>query len=47
MSKLGKRLIRAAKEARNIAQGKAKASSYRIHRSFRLVSKASCFRPKP
>ena len=31
MSKLGKRLIRAAKEARNIAQGKAKASSYRIH----------------
>jgi putative transcriptional regulator len=31
MSKLGKRLIRAAKEARSIAQGKAKASTYRIH----------------
>lgn len=31
MSKLGRKLIRAAKEARTIARGKAKASSYRIH----------------
>jgi putative transcriptional regulator len=33
MSKLGKKLIRAAKEARAIARGEAKASSYRIHSS--------------
>jgi hypothetical protein len=31
MSKLGKRLIRSAKEARSIARGEAKATSYRIH----------------
>ena len=31
MSKLGRKLIRAAKEARAIARGEAKASSYRIH----------------
>jgi putative transcriptional regulator len=31
MSKLGKKLIRAAKEARAIARGEAKPSSYRIH----------------
>jgi len=31
MSKLGKKLIRAAKEARTIARGEAKPSSYRIH----------------
>jgi putative transcriptional regulator len=31
MSKLGKRLLRAAKEARSIARGEAKASTYRIH----------------
>lgn len=31
MSKLGKKLIRAAKEARAIARGEAKASTYRIH----------------
>ena len=31
MSKLGKKLIRAAKEARSVARGEAKASSYRLH----------------
>ena len=31
MSKLGKKLIRSAKEARTIARGEAKPSSYRIH----------------
>jgi putative transcriptional regulator len=31
MSKLGKRLIRAAKEARSIARGEMKPSTYRIH----------------
>ena len=31
MSKLGKKLIRSAKEARSIARGEAKAASYRIH----------------
>ena len=31
MSKLGKRLIRAAKEARAFARGEAKTSDYRIH----------------
>jgi len=31
MSKIGKRLIRSAKEARAIARGEAKPSSYRIH----------------
>jgi putative transcriptional regulator len=31
MSKLGKRLLRAAKEARSIARGEAKASTYRIY----------------
>jgi len=31
MSKLGKKLLRAAKEARTIARGEAKASTYRIH----------------
>ena len=31
MSKLGKKLLRAAKEARTIARGEAKASNYRIH----------------
>jgi putative transcriptional regulator len=31
MSKLGKRLLHAAKEARGIARGEAKASTYRIH----------------
>jgi putative transcriptional regulator len=31
MSKLGKKLIRAAKEARAIARGEAKPSNYRIH----------------
>ena len=31
MSKFGKKLIRAAKEARAIARGEAKPSSYRIH----------------
>lgn len=31
MSKLGKKLIRAAKEARTIARGEAKSSRYRIH----------------
>jgi putative transcriptional regulator len=31
MSKLGKKLIRAAKEARAIVRGAAKPSSYRIH----------------
>lgn len=31
MSKLGRKLIRAAKEARAIARGKAKTSNYRIH----------------
>jgi len=31
MSKLGKKLIRAAKEARAVARGEARASSYRVH----------------
>jgi hypothetical protein len=31
MSKLGKKLIRSAKEARSIAQGETKAATYRIH----------------
>ena len=31
MSKLGKKLIRAAKEARAFARGEAKAANYRIH----------------
>lgn len=31
MSKLGKKLILAAKEARIIARGKAKSSTYRVH----------------
>ncbi len=31
MSKLGKRLLRAAKEARSIARGEAKSSTYRVH----------------
>ena len=31
MSSLGKRLIASAKEARQIARGKAEPSSYRIH----------------
>jgi putative transcriptional regulator len=31
MSKLGKKLLRAAKEARAIARGEAKPSCYRIH----------------
>jgi putative transcriptional regulator len=31
MSKLGRKLIRAAKEARTIARGEAKASTYRVH----------------
>jgi hypothetical protein len=31
MSKLGKKLIRSAKEARSIARGEAKAATYRIH----------------
>jgi putative transcriptional regulator len=31
MSKLGERLIRSAREARLIAQGKAVPSSYRVH----------------
>jgi putative transcriptional regulator len=31
MGKLGQRLIRAAKEARSIARGQAKTSTYRIH----------------
>jgi putative transcriptional regulator len=31
MGKLGRKLIRAAKEARAIARGEAKAATYRIH----------------
>jgi putative transcriptional regulator len=31
MSKFGKRLIKAAKEARAIARGQAKPDSYRVH----------------
>jgi hypothetical protein len=31
MSKLGKKLIRSAKEARSIARGEAKAAACRIH----------------
>lgn len=31
MSKLGKRLIASAKEARKIAQGKADPATYRVH----------------
>jgi hypothetical protein len=31
MSKLGKKLIGSAKEARSIARGEAKAATYRIH----------------
>ena len=31
MSKLGKRLIAAAREARSIARGKADPSTYRVH----------------
>ena len=31
MSKLGRRLIAAAKEARRIAQGKADPATYRVH----------------
>ena len=31
MSKFGKRLIKAAKEARAIARGEAKPDSYRVH----------------
>jgi len=31
MSKLGKKLLRAAKEARTIARGEAKVSTYRLH----------------
>jgi putative transcriptional regulator len=31
MSKLGRKLIRAAKEARSIARGGTKAAKYRIH----------------
>lgn len=31
MRKLGKKLIRSAKEARTIARGEAKSSNYRIH----------------
>ena len=31
MNRLGKKLIRSAKEARSIARGEAKAASYRIH----------------
>jgi putative transcriptional regulator len=40
MSKLGKKLVRAAKEARSIARAEAKASTYRIHPPDKLDRRA-------